>query len=341
MFETEPSFANPADNDSEKGSITENAETAKKEKDPELAREIDLCRNNVLTLLESLGIENAAELLPSSAEICVSETDDFFPDAAASADDAYKIRIRKELPLQSRLIYERLGMDDRIDELSKDGRMRELTYKLISNACRGNRPAGKSEENGAEEFPGSEQDKFVSFDNALTELTTHQLFLKDGKTPDHISNPYQVIFLSVLVEDITERLNGGDPLTSSNPSLPDSIKERIKARMAISFEDPKREEAKFKEEDILAYFQKGAFLSDRKCLEMIGTIYGEKALSALSDMGEDELGIIETARTFKPRYNPNEIGNKTSTLIDYFLSNLPTRIKIADQEAHISIVNLL
>jgi hypothetical protein len=333
MFEKMPSAEENVDNGQAAEVPTEN-NAAENEKNLEL-REIRKCKENVINFMKGLGVEADPETLPSDEEIFIGELDE--SSSKSGADTAYKIRVNKDLPPSSRFVYDRLGMEEQIDELSKDGRMRELTYKLIRYAC------GKIDHDGPQpEIDAKPQmEKFDTYEKTLSELTTHQLFLAEGATPDHITNPYRLIFLSVLIEDMTERLNGGDPLTTSNPKLPGSFKEKIKARMEISFDDPKRKEAKFKEADILAFFQKGAFESDEHCLEMIGTIYGEKALDALSSMSEEPDSIIAVARTFKPQYNPTDIGNKTGTLISYLESNLSTRIKIADKEAHISIVNLL
>jgi len=103
---------------------------------------------------------------------------------------------------------------------------------------------------------------FNCFNEGLTELTNKQLFLNDGCDFRKIGYGKEVILITELIKDISQRTGA----TS---------------------------------EEILSHFQIGMFEGKRGYLKIINDIYGKEALSALGKMKNNKEDIINTARLFK------------------------------------------
>lgn len=119
----------------------------------------------------------------------------------------------------------------------------------------------KDQEIGKEEKDDSNS-LFNHFNEGLTELTNKQLLLNDGYDFRKIGYGKEVILITELIKDISEKTGANN-------------------------------------EKILSHFQIGMFEGKRGYLKIINDTYGKEALSALGKMKGDKEDIINVARLFK------------------------------------------
>ena len=266
-----------------------------KEKDPETVKEIRHAKERIMSFTNRIGIDRSMKSFPDDEDIYIK--DSLTRETAAPAKNS------KVVGNCSSNEIEVLKMDT---ETSSDnprimgGAIPTIQHELVHSACLVREYVDKS---GHKEigigFRSGHKGMYRSLNEGMTELTNLQIFLENDLTPDQISYLDQVVFLTMLVEDMTEKMNTTSLRVTTDRS--EETTRYLRAKILLQNEIPGHDEslAFFSNGEILSYFQRGLFNSDRRCLKLLGMIYGKEALKALSHMGFETEDVIDTALAFK------------------------------------------
>lgn len=316
-------------------------------KSPEIREELDAAKTRILRFAESIG---AKAEMPADEDIYIR--DDLYARYDRTGERKTGVVYPAEVAvLENPLVGEegkRLFPQTRqvVEAANAEARVHDEQYCLLESAC----PEKEYVRADGQKARGrglAAQGRYETLNDALLEATNFQIFAESGISPKHLENPEGVMFLSALVEDMTWRLNGGDLLT---PNYSDVCElpffgERIEARHRLEhnelievlekkMEHPDYGKYFFTRRDVFAEMQRGMLVSDDKCLEAIGRIYGAQAQQALSEMGDSATAMDETGgifnRTSRTSYNSNNLQNRFVSSLDSYRDNIGAHLTIGN-----------
>ncbi len=244
-------------------------------KSPELVNELNQCIDRITRFAQSVGVRLTRERFPAINDIHMragSKTEGTTGESKLNemefvGDDTEEIRI-------SRAQHELIHMACKYKYFVDGFRTKQIVGGLTS-------------EKGAN----------LSFEEGLTELTNEQISLENGMRIAEPAYECQMILISTLVRDITEKLNSCSLEELSRFSKTGSADFQNKIKKITATSEEERGE-RFTKREILGYFQAGMFHGDRACLNLIGSIYGKDKKDAISKMKDEPQDIARLAKDF-------------------------------------------
>lgn len=260
------------------------------EKSEYFLKNIAAAEKRIIEFARELKLDMDEASFPAIDHIYVYGNKDFPYSGASGGFLKNEILYMEETPEHIVERWQQKGYDsDQLAKLKEQELEERIQHELLHSAClqigylgedKRNRPKSHAE-NMAGLFSAAVQANekipaFGIFEEALTELTNHEIFNASGKNIKPISYADQVIFLAELINDMAAKIN-------DRPDANFRYLLRGKKKDAICAAD------------VLQYLQIGMIKSDKRYYRVLKDVYGKEGTKALARLRMENVSEVAKA----------------------------------------------